>query len=989
MGQKNKKVQTTPTLAEYLAQRAQQVRDSAANVYALKDMPEVPIIPEQNIFSKGLAWLGLSDDSRIKIAGKEETPLTCIYTTTNQYGDEGAKVPGNITFKNNPRKYGFEPIPMNIDSIGKGDLIQFAPSKKNDPIHAGMVTGTYKDEFNDRELPTLTYSRGGTGITTQTDEGTKPTMVHNRPWGEIVEKKDYRYPTAYRYVGSPQKQQEWTNEYNNKYGTQRSNGRLGVTARWAEGGFLQPRDAWDKLSIEEQAAMMKAAVSEGIFDISEIRKRYNEFAEGGSKEKVVNTDEQYLRTMEKVAEDNYQKWGFSNPDEALLHALNDNTYNYRGYYGKYPQSKANADTHWTDEFKTVYHPTFSNESTYSGQKSQYNPLGLSGGFWSGDTFVPMAWQLDANEYKKGGKIHIKPENRGKFTALKERTGHSATWFKEHGTPAQKKMAVFALNSRHWKHGLGGNLFDGTTEDSQQMQIGLKATNGWKPYTLDDILANAARIEQQKQVMEDRLNNVFTLSNDATSVANGRPQNTHLERKAIEGAKAHRAWEENNPTMTAIGNITGAAPFIVMAVPIADAAASSAVGQLTTKFLTHPITETAGVAMAGGHGLNDLFSGKANAVTALELAPLISPYGNFARGTKEAINYLGSKIPTTIKDAWANRAEKTALFFGEEGKTWAKVTDPKGKEGIVFLNNNAALKGLADWSLHPMQTYRNWSQGFYPMTRKGWKSYLSKERAAMDFAKQKSIELNDAQLQQRLSLQPETFLDNKQRSANATIKIIDDPNNVFSWPRAPRNASEVANNVRVVSRDKDVSYGGKWFDPKFGTGTAAVSHPDKNVIVLPRHDQTKFSNMLMTMPNRGYTSPIDTRMHTYTHELQHQMQQNLPLLNLSQYNDAVKYYEPWNHFLRNIDSENLLQPFKNTASEYPGSWLASPNEYNAESNAYRIVDDYKGRRNILDPLDINSANRLSNFGLNFEQLESLWDMGYKKGGHLKKIKNDKF
>lgn len=63
----------------------------------------------------------------------------------------------------------------------------------------------------------------------------------------------------------------------------------------------------------------------------------------------------------------------------------------------------------------------------------------------------------ANAYGEGGDIHIKPENRGKFTALKERTGHSATWFKEHGTPAQKKMAIFALNSRHWKHGLGGEL----------------------------------------------------------------------------------------------------------------------------------------------------------------------------------------------------------------------------------------------------------------------------------------------------------------------------------------------------------------------------------------------------------------------------------------------------------------------------------------------------------------------------------------------------
>ena len=49
-------------------------------------------------------------------------------------------------------------------------------------------------------------------------------------------------------------------------------------------------------------------------------------------------------------------------------------------------------------------------------------------------------------------IHIKPENRGKFTALKKRTGKSSTWYKEHGTPAQKKMAIFALNSKHWHHG---------------------------------------------------------------------------------------------------------------------------------------------------------------------------------------------------------------------------------------------------------------------------------------------------------------------------------------------------------------------------------------------------------------------------------------------------------------------------------------------------------------------------------------------------------
>ena len=48
-------------------------------------------------------------------------------------------------------------------------------------------------------------------------------------------------------------------------------------------------------------------------------------------------------------------------------------------------------------------------------------------------------------------IHIKPENRGKFTRLKKRTGKSTSWFKAHGTPAQKKMATFAMNSKRWHH----------------------------------------------------------------------------------------------------------------------------------------------------------------------------------------------------------------------------------------------------------------------------------------------------------------------------------------------------------------------------------------------------------------------------------------------------------------------------------------------------------------------------------------------------------
>jgi len=88
------------------------------------------------------------------------------------------------------------------------------------------------------------------------------------------------------------------------------------------------------------------------------------------------------------------------------------------------------------------------------QRADVMKLAIENGIYDLDT-IRGAY----NEFARGGSIHIKPENRGKFTALKKRTGHSATWFKQHGTPAQKKMATFALNARKWKHGYGGNLYE--------------------------------------------------------------------------------------------------------------------------------------------------------------------------------------------------------------------------------------------------------------------------------------------------------------------------------------------------------------------------------------------------------------------------------------------------------------------------------------------------------------------------------------------------
>lgn len=128
-------------------------------------------------------------------------------------------------------------------------------------------------------------------------------------------------------------------------------------------------------------------------------------------------------------------------------------------YNVKPKNKGNMPQKWPNLTDSLINGNVekAKENTYSGstrrqkmrnQMIVYKPL-------EGITVHNEA--LGGNLFKKGG-IYIKPENRGKFTALKKRTGHSASWFKAHGTPAQKKMATFALNSRHWKHDKGGYLY---------------------------------------------------------------------------------------------------------------------------------------------------------------------------------------------------------------------------------------------------------------------------------------------------------------------------------------------------------------------------------------------------------------------------------------------------------------------------------------------------------------------------------------------------
>ena len=141
-------------------------------------------------------------------------------------------------------------------------------------------------------------------------------------------------------------------------------------------------DSWEKLNIRDRAKYMEIAVKNGYRDIRSIREAYNQYAKGGPKD-------DYKEWLENEALQNSKLWGVSY-DEALNQMKNDKSYNYRKFY---EIQKANPDNpeyqrhlegnaHYNDVGKSVYHPTASTGSYYSGKKDpKWNPTGAKFGEW--------------------------------------------------------------------------------------------------------------------------------------------------------------------------------------------------------------------------------------------------------------------------------------------------------------------------------------------------------------------------------------------------------------------------------------------------------------------------------------------------------------------------------------------------------------------------------------------------------------------------------
>lgn len=111
------------------------------------------------------------------------------------------------------------------------------------------------------------------------------------------------------------------------------------------------------------------------------------------------------------------------------------------------------------------------------------PLGIWGGYGSGAigyelakenlgikalnaankgrlTSLPNSFESpELNTFAEGGKIHIKPENRGKFTKYcgGKVTSECIAKGKRSSDSAVRKRATFAANARKWHHAFGGDL----------------------------------------------------------------------------------------------------------------------------------------------------------------------------------------------------------------------------------------------------------------------------------------------------------------------------------------------------------------------------------------------------------------------------------------------------------------------------------------------------------------------------------------------------
>lgn len=158
-----------------------------------------------------------------------------------------------------------------------------------------------------------------------------------------------------------------------------------------------------------------------------------------------------------------------------------------------------------------------------------------------------------DEYAYGG-IHIKKANRGKFNALKKRTGKTTEQLTHSNNPLTRKRAIFAQNAAKWHHGFGGNTGKDINVEGneiveapnqkpvkmvgpkhEQGGIDIKVPDGTKVFS-DRLKVDNKSMQQRK---EDRIKRMDKLTKLYGKNPNNLLKNTLNRTKAINDMEEQR------------------------------------------------------------------------------------------------------------------------------------------------------------------------------------------------------------------------------------------------------------------------------------------------------------------------------------------------------------------------------------------------------------------------------------------------------------------
>lgn len=174
-----------------------------------------------------------------------------------------------------------------------------------------------------------------------------------------------------------------------------------------------------------------------------------------------------LQSFDDGKDMSYQDWKTKAAKYKNLKIDEDNTFDYEGWYNSNPENAyrfLNDDprAHFDDTYKTVYHPTFSDLSIYSGKiDPRFNPKGLKGGHWVND-----------HKYISPKETPISMDDRinyiinGEDNGIQLRTFDNKPLWMDDGTRYEGQLPQVIVKPKRYKR--GKDCFDIGTDDGQQI-----------------------------------------------------------------------------------------------------------------------------------------------------------------------------------------------------------------------------------------------------------------------------------------------------------------------------------------------------------------------------------------------------------------------------------------------------------------------------------------------------------------------------------------